>query len=215
MDIKTKIEDDTVLFDKFTDKSRTSKRRALNSIGIYTIEDFINFKESDFPKYSKRELYWAMSHIFKYEYLGEDIIYDALLEKEYFSDYAGCKSCYTDMVRMGIMTKGYTMYAVNGILSALEEHSKKKDDKFNIEWLIKNVHSRYYNNAILQYYLEFIEKNKKANQQAHVLDNSLELNKLKIQLETLISINNSLQKQIDELQEKINKLEGGQRVHGK
>ena len=214
MDIKTRIEDDTILFDKFSAESRAAKVHSLNSIGIYTIEDFINLKEIDFPKLS-RELYWGMSHIFKYEYLGEDIIYDSLLEKEYFSDYAGCKLCYTDMVRMGIMKKGYRMYAVDGILSALEEHSKKKDDKFNIEWLIKNVHSRYYNNTILQYYLEFIEKNKKANQQAQVLDSSLELNKLKIQLETLVSIDKSLQKQIDEIQEKINKLEGGQSVHGK
>ena len=214
MDIKTRIEDDTVLFDKFSAESRAAKVHSLNSIGIYTIEDFVNLKEIDFPKVS-REFYWGMAHILRHEYLGEDIVYDALLEREYYSDYDGCKCCYSDMVKMGIVVKGGRTYTVNYMLSALEKHNKQDTDKFNIKWFIKNVHLLYYHPIILQYYLDFIEKNKKDNQPAPVLDSSLELNKLKIQLETLVSINNSLQKQIDEIQEKINKLEGGQSVHGK
>ncbi|MBR5370016.1 MAG: hypothetical protein IK137_01795 [Bacilli bacterium] len=213
MDVKTRLEDDTVLFDKLSAESRTAKVRILNSIGIYTIEDYINFKESDFPKYSKRESYWAMAHIFRHEYLKEDLIYDVLLEKEYYSDYTGCKLCYSDMLKMGIMNSGYKLYAVRDIMDFLAKNNKEASDKFSIEWLINSMNSRYFNRGIFHYYLEYIEKKKKDKQP--ILDGSVELSTLKIQLQTLVSLDESLQAQINELQEKINRLEGGQSVHGK
>lgn len=215
MDIKTRLENDNVLFGKYDAETRGKRIHYLNSIGIYTIEDFINCKESDFSKYSSRELYWAMSHIFRHEYLGEDIIYDALLENKYHSNRDGVRLCYSDMAKMGIMDTHCKRDAVREIWYALDKHNYRENNIFDIEWVIKNVNPAYFNGVISFYYLDYIEKQKKDKQPSSILDSSSELNNLKIQLQTLISINKLLQEQIDELQEQVTKLEGGQSVHGK
>ena len=58
MDIKTRLEDDKVLGVSLETKS------FLNSKGVYTIEDFLNIKESDIPV-TRSNYYLAMLQILK------------------------------------------------------------------------------------------------------------------------------------------------------
>ena len=98
MDIKTRLEDDKVLGVSLETKS------FLNSKGVYTIEDFLNIKESDIPV-TRSNYYLAMQHIFRHAYLDQELVYDVLLEKEYEINKKGLDEFSEDYLKLGLADK--------------------------------------------------------------------------------------------------------------
>ena len=98
MDIKTRLEDDKVLGVSLETKS------FLNSKDIYTIEDFLNIKESDIPV-TRSNYYLAMQHIFRHAYLDQELVYDVLLEKEYEINKKGLDEFSEDYLKLGLADK--------------------------------------------------------------------------------------------------------------
>lgn len=218
MDIKTRLEDDVVLFSTISSpQSRAQTLKTLNSIGIYTIEDFINYKVSDYPATS-RNVYCAMAHIFRNAYLGKDLIYDVILEKEYNKDQQGFQECASDIIRIGLSKNNKRNLAYY-----LENEFRNSDD-FSMESLIRSNAEFNYNSGpdIRRYYIKYMDDKKKVQQPeeqeniSNISNNDAAiLTTLKIQVQTLIAMKEDLEKQIDVLQSKISTLEGGQISHGR
>ena len=132
MDIKTKLEDDKVLGISLETK------KALNSKGIYTIEDFLNIEESILPV-TRSNFYLAMQHIYKHAYLNQELVYDVLLDKEYEFDKKGIKEFSKDWIKLGILDK---LRGSQDIVTAMEEWIKKNQellnfDKFSMKLIIE------------------------------------------------------------------------------
>ena len=98
MDIKTRLEDDKVL------GISSETKKFLNSKGVYTIEEFLNIEESDLPV-TRSNYYLAMQHIFRHAYLGQELVYDVLLEKEYNINKKGYDEFAEDYLKLGLADK--------------------------------------------------------------------------------------------------------------
>lgn len=132
MDIKTKLEDDKVLGISLETK------KALNSKGIYTIEDFLNIEESNLPV-TRSNFYLAMQHIYKHAYLNQELVYDVLLDKEYGFDKKSIKEFSKDWIKLGILDK---LRSSQGIVTGMEEWIQKNQellnfDKFSMKLIIE------------------------------------------------------------------------------
>ena len=84
MDVNTNLREDEFLFPSENRNNRASELviKWLNRNEIYTINDLINCNQNDFRSYG---FYFirALVQIMRYRYLGEELINDVLLEKEY------------------------------------------------------------------------------------------------------------------------------------
>lgn len=145
MDIKTRLEDDKVLGVSLETKS------FLNSKDIYTIEDFLNIKESDIPV-TRSNYYLAMQHIFRHAYLDQELVYDVLLEKEYEINKKGLDEFSEDYLKLGLADK---LRGKRNIARDMEEWiqnnkefltSNKISMKVIIEGLVdrSNIHKEFY-----------------------------------------------------------------------
>lgn len=81
MDLKTELSKESIFIEKSQSVITINN---LNKKGIYTIEDFIN---NDVEKITKtpttRKTYRAIQKILRYKYLGEPLVLDIILDKEY------------------------------------------------------------------------------------------------------------------------------------
>lgn len=145
MDIKTKLEDDKVLGVSLETNS------FLNSKGIYTIEDFLNIKESDIPV-TRSNYYLAMQHIFRHAYLDQELVYDVLLEKEYEINKKGLDEFSENYLKLGLADK---LRGKRNIARDMEEWIQNNkefltSDKISMKVIIEglvdrsNIHKEFY-----------------------------------------------------------------------
>lgn len=137
MDIKMKLEDSKVL-----DISSETKK-FLNSKGVYTIEDFLNFNESDIPV-TRSNYYLAMQHIFRHAYLHQELVYDVLLDKEYATNKRGIKEFGKDYLKLGLSDQ---RYGITGIYHSMEKwiQSNKEfltSDKISMKVILEMLVNR-------------------------------------------------------------------------
>lgn len=223
MDIKTRLEDDKVLFADFNSMtSRTNVLASLNKIGIYTIEDLINAEASMFPA-SSRKSYVAMAHVFRNAYLNQDLVYDVLFQKEYEIEKLynrGESELCNDILRLGL-EKGTTYSITRKLFNVLRDYDKPT---VTIDFLMREKGLNAAGPNLRRYYLSYIDKKKELEQSNENQLNSdiftnennfSTLTSLKIQLQTLISMKQGLEQQIGTLQSQIATLEGGSINHGR
>lgn len=145
MDIKTRLEDDKVLGVSLETKS------FLNPKGVYTIEDFLNIKESDIPV-TRSNYYLAMQHIFRHAYLDQELVYDVLLEKEYEINKKGLDEFSEDYLKLGLADK---LRGKRNIARDMEEWIQNNkefltSDKISMKVIIEglvdrsNIHKEFY-----------------------------------------------------------------------
>ena len=145
MDIKTRLEDDKVLGVSLETKS------FLNSKGVYTIEDFLNIKESDIPV-TRSNYYLGMQHIFRHAYLDQELVYDVLLEKEYEINKKGLDEFSEDYLKLGLADK---LRGKRNIARDMEEWIQNNkefltSDKISMKVIIEglvdrsNIHKEFY-----------------------------------------------------------------------
>lgn len=145
MDIKTRLEDDKVLGVSLETKS------FLKSKGVYTIEDFLNIKESDIPV-TRSNYYLAMQHIFRHAYLDQELVYDVLLEKEYEINKKGLDEFSEDYLKLGLADK---LRGKRNIARDMEEWIQNNkefltSDKISMKVIIEglvdrsNIHKEFY-----------------------------------------------------------------------
>ena len=145
MDIKTRLKYYKVLGFSLETKS------FLNSKDIYTIEDFLNIKESDIPV-TRSNYYLAMQHIFRHAYLDQELVYDVLLEKEYEINKKGLDEFSEDYLKLGLADK---LRGKRNIARDMEEWIQNNkefltSDKISMKVIIEglvdrsNIHKEFY-----------------------------------------------------------------------
>ena len=220
MDIKTRLEEDKILFANCENKiSLSGILRGLKDAGIYTVEDLINYNEKDFPTTS-RKTYIAYAQILKNAYLGQDLVFDVLLEKEYVYDAENWKicgenirECAKDLLRLGF--KGPRIIDIH---SRIDDFLYKYEGKtFSMEYLLREGDFFWDKGPdIRKYYLEYIDKKKKENNAEITTENMPSvLDGLKIQLQGLLSMREGLDRQIEAIKGQIKSLEEGEKSHGR
>lgn len=226
MDIKTKLEDDKVLFADFqSNVARVNILMVLNKKGIYTVEDLINVDMKDLPA-SNRKTYNAMAHVFRHAYLGQDLVYDELFQIEYKMDSVGysryygsntktpgdVKSCALNLLRLGL-AKGEIAVVMNQLRSMVPAEAT-----FTIEELMRDKKVNSTGPNLSRYYLQYIDNKKTKEQETtNTSENSIDtsiLSELKKQLSSLIIMKDGLEQQMNSLQQQIETLEGG-KINGR
>ena len=211
MNIKTRLENDTVLYSYLDHKSRITTFRHINALGVYTIEDFLNMDISDFPGASMKT-YFAVQQVFKCAYLGEDLVYDETIRKKYTVDYAGYLEASKDLSLIGI-----TGYAPNKINIMLKEDGfdKKTVDSVSMETILKAAinfkEKRGIKGCLANFYINRIHGKKKnsTKKELNVIDSAYELRYIKEKIQAMEELRNELNQQIVELKKKVDKLENG------
>lgn len=226
MDIKTRLEDDTILFADFNNNtSRTNVLTSLNNVGVYTVEDLINADASIFPAQS-RKLYTAMAHVFRKAYLNQDLVYDVLFQKEYEVKkigYSNESELPNDLLRLGVI-KGTIQTIKYHLLFDLGLSEGYPNPTVTIEYLLREKGMNASGPNLRRFYLNYIDEKKKLEQSSNeqiIPESNVEnvdsssLTSLKVQLQTLIAMKQGLEKQIDTLQNQIATLEGGSINNGR
>ncbi len=214
MDIKTRLEDDKLLFPRFLDSpSRASVLKELNKKGIFTVEDLINADIKIF-NIDFRKIYTAIIHAFRNAYLNEPLVYDVLLQKKYDAKkYNQAYECMKDIRRLGLV-RNVSEEAQPAIEHIWYDYS---GDLITMEYILQNisVRSRVPNLKFFlrSFYIDYLEKmkeskNSKSNESTTLLE-------LKIELQSLINMRKELDLKIDDLKEKINNHEEGNIGYGK
>lgn len=232
MDIKTRLEDDTILFMTVNNLlARGQMIKYLEEEGITTIEDLINCSPTYFKGYRK-PVYNAMIEVYKHEYLGEPLVTDVLFDKEYDHSDAGYKECSRDLERLGL--KGVSekrkriFFRIISFFEAdykcIKKGASYRDNvyetvpsekyngkKFKIEQLLIEhvIESKGVN--LSGYYLNYLEQKRKEEQKANNgLDDFATLSDLKKQFQSLLEMKDNLDEQIKLIQESIEKIERGE-----
>lgn len=232
MDIKTRLEDDPILF--MSVKSLTARGQMIKYLeerGIITIEDLINCSPTYFKGYRKA-VYNAMIEVYKHEYLGEPLVTDVLFDKEYEHSDSGYQECSRDLERLGLKgvseRRSAIFYRIISFFEADEKCVKKgtgyydpdvwkvfpsekyNGKKFNIEQLLIDhaIESKGVN--LSSYYLNYMEQKRKEQQVNIGIDDSATLSDLKKQFQSLLEMRDNLDAQIQSIQESIERIERGE-----
>lgn len=216
MDIKTRLEDDKVLFLNFLNSTaRTNMLAELNKKNIFTVEDFINSDTKIFNS-ATRKIYTAMIHVLRNAYLNEPLVYDALLLREYNKDHIGISLIERDIQILGLV-KG-----VNAISRALYSlgldynsinNTKTTNETITMEYILENIDVNSAGPCLQLFYINYLKKMKETNQSKN--DETISLIELKEELQVLIKMRNDLDQKICVLQEKIGRKEKGSAGYGK
>lgn len=228
MDIKTKIENDPVLFKNMVNlKSKGQFLRYFEQIGVSTVEDFLKLNECDYPKPS-RYVYLAMSHIFRHAYLNQEFVYDVILEKIYSGEEdENYELAINDIYRLGLIKLDFYK---KPLVKKLKE--AVTDPRFSMYYIIKNNPGNILRDntySIRNYYIKYMElkeeleikdlkKNRKMYEFLEEVEDNDEissLNELKMQLQILNDLSKNLDQQIESLQVKINEMEGKKVSNGR
>lgn len=185
----------------------------LHNRGIYTLRDFINMDLKTVPNTATRNEFFRLIDILKYKYLGEALVCDVLLYKKYpvtYQEYLNLKEEYhyhcvgeewlmrdilqvlkRDCIKLGIPFKEVIyrrLFRPNG------EKSTLTMEEYLGEIGIKDSRIKY----LVDFYLEYISNKK--SEKATTLD---ELESLKMQLSSLTSERDDLDKQIEDVKVQI------------
>lgn len=137
MDIKIRLEDDKVL------GISTETKKFLNSKGIYTIEDFLNVEESNLPV-TRSNYYLAMQHIFRHAYLGQELVYDVLLEKEYGINKNEIEEFAKDYIKLGLVDKSCSVKNIARDMDEWIQNNREyiNSDKISMKVMIEKLIER-------------------------------------------------------------------------
>lgn len=217
MDIKTELKNDTLLFIPAENQvSAASMIRYLNSRGITTIEDLINC-DANFFRGNTKIQYRPIIEVYRHEFLGEPLVIDILLEKEYEYSDDGHRECENDIRRLGLrgnIDKYFPRY-----ISRLErkfgprfeqDESIDIDKKISMEKLLHDGAIKRYAIDLAGYYLRYIEQKRKEQQSNKEIDDSTTLSDLKKQFQSLLEMRDNLDEQIKSIQESIERIERGE-----
>ena len=203
MNTKIKLQDEPVFLGRNSLFFQT-----LNQKGIYTVEDYINADiEQIMTSTQTRNKVRAYKRILKYKYLGEPLVVDVLLDKQYhlygsdkemISDvkHLGFDGLYCDGIRERYSTNYSHIKMISIVLGMVSKYSKRNAG-------LVNFYEDYYYTKI---------KNQETNEIASDKDS---LDSLKNELVSLINKRNELETQISSLLEQINTLEGGKSVNAR
>lgn len=217
MNIKTRLENDTVLYSYLDSKTRNTTFRHINALGIYTIEDLINMDISDFPGASIKT-YCAVQQVFKCAYLGEDLTYDEIIRKEYTVNYAGYSEASKDLSLIGI--NGYAPNKINVVLGEYG-FDKKTVDSVSMETILKAIiefkEHKGIKGCLANFYINRIHGKKKnsTKKELNAINSSYELEYIKDKIKTMMDLRDELDQQIAELKKKADKLENGKCARAK
>lgn len=207
MDIKTELKDDTLLFTPA--KNPDARAKMLNYLkgrGIITIEDLINCSATFFRGNTKRR-YMALIAVYRHEFLGEPLITDVLLGKEYQYNTEGYFEFIKDIERLGL--KGYAQ----GLLRKIHETEydlESKNKKISVEQSLRDGIIKAPGVDLAGYYLRYIEQKRKEQQANKEIDDSATLSDLKKQFQSLLEMRDNLDEQIKSIQESIERIERGE-----
>lgn len=227
MDINTNLRDDEFLFPKSNENEKGKNQAsgiivtALNKRGIQTINDLFNYDQTQFNRLNAHYL-GALIQILKYKYLGEELLSDVLLESEYSHSQRDIKKLAKDLRRLGFGRKLDELESFASRFMSLQSESK-----VTMEQVLKNGGTRIDGHFIPKprlfgdadftgFYLDYLEQKRKQDQQEQDNNPSKEvLEGLKLQLQGLVMMRDGLDKQIQDVQNQINALNGGQQTHGR
>lgn len=209
MNIKTRLEDDRVLFLSFLNNtSRSNILKDFNKKGIFTVEDFINADTKIFNNAS-RNIYTAMIHVFRYAYLNEPLVYDVLLQKKYSNHDLEGMEIVKDFIRLGLCRND--RYLAGSIISEIV--SNYSGEVLTMEYILKNIKPSTHGPNLKSFYINYLEKMKDVNYFKN--NEEIFLSELKAELQTLINMRQELDQKIDVLQEKISNYDEGSIKHGR
>ena len=216
MDIKTRLEDDQILFLNFLDSTaKTNMLAELNKKNIFTVEDFINADTKIFNS-ATRKIYTAMIHALRNAYLNEPLVYDAILLREYHKDHIGISFIERDIQILGLVKGGSAisraLYSLGLDYNSIND-IKTTNETITMEYILENIHANSAGPCLQLFYINYLKKMKENNQSK--IDETISLLELKEELQTLIKMRNDLDQKIDVLQEKIEKKEKGCAGYGK
>lgn len=209
MNIKTRLEDDTVLYSYLDNKSRNTTFRHINALGVYTIEDLLNMDVSDFPSTSIKT-YFAVQQVFKCAYLGEELPYEEAIRKEYAVNYDGYVEASKNLSLIGI-----TCYNPNKINIILSKYGFDKNtaDSVSMETILNAAiefrENKGIKGCLAKFYINHIHgKNKNSTKkELNSINSSFELRYIREKIETMVSLRDELDHHIEELKKKADILE--------
>lgn len=216
MDVNTNLREDEFLFPSENRNNRASELviKWLNKNEIYTINDLINCNQNDFRSYG---FYFirALVQIMRYRYLGEELINDVLLEKEYTKKSVMALTKDLRMLGFGQnnmsnkeMEKNVQLFLSSQVEEPITMEQVLKE--------IKGVGVRPVSNADFSgFYLGYLEQKRKNDQQDISNPTKEVLEGLKLQLQGLVMMRNGLDKQIEDIQKQIDTLNKGEEIHGR
>lgn len=207
IDVNTKLREDKFLFPEEVDYKKKNgfgiMVTALNKKGIETIHDLINCDSTKFNRFHAH-YFNALIQILRYQYLGEELINDALLESRYTHSLKDNIRLAKDLRRLGFGRS----------LHELEERIQYFMNEAPIEFTMEDVlksNSRFIrtikilgNADLKKFYLEYIEKKRQKEIEDENLSLKDVLNPLKVQLERLKNTRNDIDRQIQEVESKMN-----------
>ena len=139
MKTNIKLEEDL----EFFDLNVTGMRRlfvSLKNNGINTIDDLITcpddklpcHKAGDVPSNTKFRFYISLREVLRHKYLGKDLFFDSLLEKQYKNNDEGIEEFTNDLKKLGFGSSTLYSYAYGEfILRDSSTTNHKIDGKFN------------------------------------------------------------------------------------
>jgi len=178
--------------------------------GIHTVRDLINCKASDFSSTSRNH-YMALAEIFKYRYLGQELVFDVIFDKKYLNDENGIYEALRDLKTLGF--KGMSMRFDKSVTLPRVLGEKKE---FNMEYILQNAKECKLSNIggdFVNFYLNYISEKRTKNQQEEITSDVLK--ELRIQLQFLSKMRDDIDMQIQTVQNKINLLSEGEKIHGR
>lgn len=216
MDIKTRLEDDKVLFLNFLNSTaRTNMLAELNKKNILTVEDFINSDTKIFNS-ATRKIYTAMIHVLRNAYLNEPLVYDALLLREYHKDHIGISLIERDIQILGLVKGGNAisraLYSLGLDYNSIN-NTKTTNETITMEYILENIDANSAGPCLQLFYINYLKKMKETNKSKN--DETISLIELKEELQVLIKMRNDLDQKICVLQEKIERKENGSAGYGK
>lgn len=185
MNVNTILEKDTVVFKQFTNTiSRGKLIQSLNNRNIFTVKDLIASSDEQFTDLY-RNIYVAIRNIYKYEYLGDDASYDAILDKTYNLE-TQFHECVNDLTELGIIKKNKSAY-VNFASFTIDKNVYKIS--------MKDIITKFYasRNDIAKYYVSYLNNRFEGAKTDAVSD----VARLEIEIDTLKKVFNSLNFSID------------------
>lgn len=224
MDINTNLKDDEFLFPK-TEKIKTSKKKnasgiivaTLNRKNIQTVGDLINYDPKQFSG-ANRYYFRALAQILRYKYLNIELINDVLLESKYTHSLEDQRKLAKDLKKLG-----FSRYlSLREVEAALEKFlMSQQSDIVTMEDVLES--DSIFLNRILDtlgntdfkgFYLDYLKAKREKDKLEQKGTTKETLENLKAQLKALAALRTDLDKQIQEVQEKINVL-GGLQNHGR
>lgn len=213
MDINTKLRDDKFLFPEEVENKKSNASgimvTALNKRGIESINDLINYDQTQFNRFNAHYLS-ALIQILRYKYLGEPLVNDVLLESKYTHSSKDTKRLAKDLRRLGFGRE------LQELEARVQRFMEAAPAEFTMEYVLKSNNRyirtmRLFGNAnFIGFYLEYIEEKKKKEQTEENTPIKNVLEGLKLQLEELGKIRDGIDTQIQNVQNQINNLNGSQ-----